>query len=109
MLDVDMAHCYQSTKIANQNNINYRERNPPINTYPTTTNRRINKPNFVICNSCLWCASCMNLDKLIISCPLCHDNKIRCMSISSGDDIYYKAQENNNNGTSATKIVSTLL
>jgi hypothetical protein len=108
MLDVDMAHYYQSTKNANQNNINYRQRNPSINTYPTT-NRRIDKPNFVICSSCLWCASCMNLDKLIIRCPLCHDNKIRCISISSGEHIYYKPQERNNNGTSATKIVSTLL
>jgi hypothetical protein len=111
MLNVDMAHYYQSTKSANQNDINYRGRNPPINTNPTVNRRRINNLKFVICKSCLWCASCINLDKLIIGCPLYHDNKIRCISISSGDDgndIYHKAQEGNNNDTSATKMLSLL-
>jgi hypothetical protein len=44
-----------------------------------------NDPNnvaFVICNSCLWCASCIVRKNIISLCPLCHDNKIQIIPIS---------------------------
>jgi len=41
-----------------------------------------NDVEFVICNSCLWCASCIVRKNIISLCPLCHDNKIQIIPIS---------------------------
>jgi hypothetical protein len=41
-----------------------------------------NYAEFVICNSCLWCASCIVRKDTISLCPLCHDNKIQTIPIS---------------------------
>jgi hypothetical protein len=40
-----------------------------------------NAVEFVICNSCLWCASCIVRENIISMCPLCHDNKIQIIPI----------------------------
>jgi hypothetical protein len=40
-----------------------------------------NDVEFVICNSCLWCASCIVRENIISKCPLCHDNKIQIIPI----------------------------
>ena len=94
MLTVDTLYYYQPTKIANENNINNSQR-LNINTIGKSRTRIPTKVGFVICNSCLWCASCLNLDKLILECPLCDDdnNTVRCMSISCYDATYDKAIE----------------
>jgi Zn finger protein HypA/HybF involved in hydrogenase expression len=42
-----------------------------------------NEINFLICQSCLWCASYFNLIELtVISCPQCRSNDIEQIPIS---------------------------
>ena len=43
--------------------------------------------HFIICELCLWCASSIPGENLILTCPLCLDNKIRVMPISF-DEFY---------------------
>jgi hypothetical protein len=40
------------------------------------------RTQFIICDLCLWCASSIPGENLILRCPLCLDNKIRVMPIS---------------------------
>lgn len=40
-----------------------------------------NNVEFVVCNSCLWCASCIVRKNTISLCPLCYDNKIQTIPI----------------------------
>jgi hypothetical protein len=44
---------------------------------------------FLLCESCFWCASYLNMGGLtpVDKCPLCHDNRIEWMTISH-DEIY---------------------
>ena len=44
---------------------------------------------FLICQSCFWCASYLNMSRLlpIDKCPNCYNNKIELMPISQ-DEIY---------------------
>ena len=39
---------------------------------------------FLICESCFWCASYVNNQTKLTTCPLCHNGKINCMPI--GED-----------------------
>ena len=40
--------------------------------------------DFLICQTCLWCASCFNFDELsLISCPLCHNEHIEQLPVSN--------------------------
>jgi hypothetical protein len=36
---------------------------------------------FLICNSCLWCASYFESEMTYAKCPVCNKGKIECMSI----------------------------
>jgi hypothetical protein len=47
---------------------------------------------FLICDSCLWCASYFGNEMTNIKCPLCHKGKIDCMPI--GDDEMYSFNHN---------------
>jgi ssDNA-binding Zn-finger/Zn-ribbon topoisomerase 1 len=52
--------------------------------------RSINRINFVICNSCYWCASYLCIDgldssKQVIGCPLCNSHDIEQIPISSNE------------------------
>ena len=45
------------------------------------TDRRV---YFLVCQACLWCASCFNFDELsLISCPLCHNEHIEQLPVSN--------------------------
>jgi hypothetical protein len=41
--------------------------------------------SFVICNSCLWCASCLIRLENINVCPLCNKSSVSRMKITSND------------------------
>jgi len=43
---------------------------------------------FLICDSCLWCASYFENEMTNAKCPLCHKGKISCMPI--GEDKNYR-------------------
>ena len=43
---------------------------------------------FLICDSCLWCASYFENEMTDTKCPLCHKGKIDCMPI--GEDKNYR-------------------
>jgi hypothetical protein len=43
---------------------------------------------FLLCKSCLWCASYFKNEIAFAHCPLCCDGKIECMPI--GDDENYR-------------------
>jgi hypothetical protein len=48
---------------------------------PTSIEKRV---DFLLCPSCFWCASYFNFHELsIISCPLCHDNRIEQLQVSN--------------------------
>jgi hypothetical protein len=32
--------------------------------------------NFAICNSCYWSASCLKLDRFVVTCPTCGDDRL---------------------------------
>ena len=38
--------------------------------------------NFAICNSCYWSASCLKLDRFIVTCPTCGDDRLEFMPLS---------------------------
>ena len=47
---------------------------------PYSSNKRI---DFLLCQSCFWCASYFNFNELsIISCPLCHSDHIEQLPVS---------------------------
>jgi hypothetical protein len=41
--------------------------------------------SFVICNSCLWCASCLIGLQIINICPSCNKSSVSYMKITSND------------------------
>lgn len=47
----------------------------------------IKKIDFLLCNSCFWCASYLNLGSSFIvpQCPSCKENAIEWMPISTND------------------------
>lgn len=45
----------------------------------------IDKRNFLICESCLWCATCLTDLNIPNNCPLCGNNEIESMSVSAGE------------------------
>lgn len=42
----------------------------------------IDKRNFLICKTCLWCASCMANPMIIKGCPLCGNNGVESTPVS---------------------------
>jgi hypothetical protein len=46
-----------------------------------------NKIDFLLCNSCFWCASYLNLRISfgVIECPSCKENTVERMSLSAND------------------------
>ena len=45
-----------------------------------------NKIDFLLCNSCFWCASYLNLRSFgVIDCPSCDENTIERMPLSAND------------------------
>jgi hypothetical protein len=61
------------------------EKNPQleIDDYAKLTKVRY----FMVCESCLWCASYIKNQTTFTKCPLCHNGKIDCMPI--GEDENY--------------------
>jgi hypothetical protein len=51
---------------------------------------------FLICRSCLWCASYFKDQIAFAQCPHCYDGKIECMPI--GDDENYRFDYSNSKG-----------
>jgi hypothetical protein len=51
---------------------------------------------FLICKSCLWCASYFKDKMAFNQCPLCHDGVIECMPI--GSDENYRLNYSNDKG-----------
>jgi hypothetical protein len=44
------------------------------------------KIDFLLCNSCFWCASYLNLSSFeVIECPSCKENTVERMSLSAND------------------------
>lgn len=48
------------------------------------------KVRFLICQSCFWCASCINAKVTVSKCPVCQSRKIEYLPIA--DDEFYKLQ-----------------
>ena len=55
------------------------------------------RTQFMVCDLCLWCASSIPGENLILTCPLCLDNKIRVMPIIF--DEFYKLHYDPPSGT----------
>src|SRR5207245_11434825 len=36
---------------------------------------------FLICKSCFWCASCLNMSNIITRCPMCDNNDVGLLDI----------------------------
>ena len=49
--------------------------------------RNLNKIRFILCESCFWCASCLNLGVTIDRCPICDNGKVESMQVS-GNELY---------------------
>jgi len=51
------------------------------------TTSHIKKIDFLLCNSCFWCASYLNLRTsfIVVQCPLCKENAIEWIPISAND------------------------
>jgi hypothetical protein len=49
--------------------------------------RIADKIDFLICNSCFWCASCLKLDVefAMDKCPYCEGSSIECIPIASNE------------------------
>lgn len=45
--------------------------------------------NFLVCNSCLWCASMLYMDNIIRSCPICNDDRLEHMPICDNESFSY--------------------
>ena len=43
----------------------------------------IDKNNFLMCGSCLWCVSCLTGNRTILHCPSCGNNEMQFMPISN--------------------------
>ena len=43
------------------------------------------QPHFLLCNSCLWCASDLNLRGTVEICPSCMNGKVESMPISDNE------------------------
>ncbi|MDQ6666856.1 MAG: hypothetical protein M3Y53_01365 [Thermoproteota archaeon] len=41
--------------------------------------------HFLLCESCFWCASCLNITKTVTRCPSCSDARLESMSISDNE------------------------
>ena len=56
-------------------------------TSSSPTARISNKIDFLLCNSCFWCASYLNLRISfgVIECPSCKENTVERMSLSAND------------------------
>jgi len=53
----------------------------------STIARISKKIDFLLCNSCFWCASYLNLRSsfVVIECPSCKENTIEWMPLSAND------------------------
>ena len=38
--------------------------------------------NFAICDSCYWSASCLKLDRSVVTCPSCGDDRLEFMPLA---------------------------
>ena len=54
--------------------------------------RNLNKIRFILCESCFWCASCLNLGVKVDRCPICDIGKVESMQVS--DNELYKSNRN---------------
>jgi hypothetical protein len=53
--------------------------------------------HFLLCESCFWCASCLNVAKMTVTkCPSCSDARLESMPIS--DNKIYKFEYNPDRG-----------
>jgi hypothetical protein len=55
------------------------------------------KMRFLLCESCFWCASCLNVaERTVTKCPSCSDARLESMPIS--DNKIYKFEYNPDRG-----------
>jgi hypothetical protein len=54
--------------------------------------RNLNKIRFMLCESCFWCASCLNLGVMVDKCPICDNGKVESMPVC--DNELYKSNLN---------------
>ena len=38
--------------------------------------------NFAMCDSCYWSASCLKLDRFVVTCPTCGDDRLEFMPLT---------------------------
>ena len=61
-----------------------------INTLETDNYAKLTKARyFVICESCLWCASYIKNQTTFTKCPLCYNGEIDCMPISDDKNGFF--------------------
>lgn len=58
------------------------ERNGTISTFK--------QPHFLLCGSCYWCASYLNLRGTLEICPSCMNSKVESMPISDKETYAYR-------------------
>ena len=65
-----------------------------VTTYTDNTDIKVTEEiRFLICESCFWCASCLNVaERTVTKCPSCTDARLESMPIS--DNEIYKFEYN---------------
>ena len=73
-----------------------------INQQPETDNyaKLANERYFLICQSCLWCASYFKNETTVTKCPLCHKGKVDCMPIGNEERYSF-----NHNSTRSAELI----
>lgn len=44
---------------------------------------------FLICRSCLWCASCIKNETTFTKCPICYNGEIHCTPIGENGNCFF--------------------
>jgi len=47
--------------------------------------RNLKQIRFILCESCFWCASCLNLGIKVDQCPICNNHKVESMRVSGNE------------------------
>ena len=47
--------------------------------------RNLKQIRFILCESCFWCASCLNLGIKVDQCPICNNHKVQLMPVSDNE------------------------
>jgi hypothetical protein len=50
--------------------------------------------NFAICNSCYWSASCLKLDRFVLTCHICGDDRLEFTSLTEAEAYTFDRDDN---------------